>query len=217
MDWIRSTVPPGFELVHFDSVESPILPGVVWEVEDSSLEKAQDQLGSVLWLDAVSLFLKYLRSEIKDGLRSTAVCLGEGTGAVGCGIAPLFSSTIISDLPALVPLLELNAKLNSNSKHSIEARAIDWANSSEILLPCDVIIGCEVLYGNRDVWPHLLATIVRLSHAHSTVYLCVTLRNARKDIDDFRANFLSSHFDSIVETQLSPAVSVLKAKVRVRG
>jgi hypothetical protein len=54
-----------------------------------------------------------------------------------------------------------------------------------------VIIGCEVLYGNRSVWPHLWECI-RSSCApeNNILYLCVTLRNARLDVDDFTSQYL---------------------------
>jgi hypothetical protein len=76
-----------------------------------------------------------------------------------------------------------------------------------------VIIGCEVLYGNRSVWPHLWECI-RSSCApeNSLLYLCVTLRNARLDVDDFTSQYLMPNFSSVTECALSPLVVAVRAE-----
>jgi hypothetical protein len=76
-----------------------------------------------------------------------------------------------------------------------------------------VIIGCEVLYGNRSVWPHLWECI-RSSCApgNNIVYLCVTLRNARLDVDDFTSEYLIPNFSSVTEYALSALVVAVRAQ-----
>jgi hypothetical protein len=76
-----------------------------------------------------------------------------------------------------------------------------------------VVIGCEVLYGNRSVWPHLWQCIRSCcSPDNCTVYLCVTLRNARLDVDDFTSQYLNPHFSSVTECALSAVVVAVRAQ-----
>lgn len=220
MEWIRSEIhfnhhgknerrTSKFPLVHFDSVESPIVPGTVLEL--SQLDTCKNLLGCVLWLDAVNLFLPLLCNEIPR--RGRILCLGEGTGAVGCGLAAAglgHSEIYISDLPVLLPLLKLNASLNEN----VHAVPLDWTSGLDphLVGSCDVVVACEVLYGNRSVWGHLLETIKNALSPKSPVYICVTLRNARNDLQDFMKLLLhSSEFENIVEIPLSESVSVISA------
>lgn len=211
MDWVLSTVSTGsesFKLIHFDSVDYPIIPNSVVH-NDSSLEEAETELGSVLWMDAIELFLPYLYIELANTENKSVLCLGEGTGACGCGLTSYFEKVFITDLPKLFPLLHANAKLNDPK---IIPAILDWTDPSLTVSP-SVIIGCEVLYGNRFVWPHLMTTLVKYAGKDSVVYLCVTLRNARRDIDDFRNEYLRHHYPNISEIALSTNVSVLKCSM----
>jgi hypothetical protein len=85
--------------------------------------------------------------------------------------------------------------------------------SITLTAPISVIIGCEVLYGNRSVWPHLWECI-RSSCApeNNIVYLCVTLRNARLDVDAFTSQYLLPNFSSVTECVLSPLVVAVRAQ-----
>ena len=216
MDWIKSELrvfksrTPPFSIVHFDCVDSPICPGSIWEDPLRQLSKCEDLLGSVLWLDAISLFLPFLEKELLPV--STVLCLGEGTGAIGCALSKLnlFEKIFITDLGDLLPLLEVNARL---AGPTVTALALDWMRPlpSQLLGACDIVIGCEVLYGNRFVWEGLLETIRSSIKSHSVVYLCITLRNARHDLEDFKHQILSRVFSRIEEFVLSSTVSVLRA------
>lgn len=216
MDWIKSDLrvfkshTPPCQIVHFDCVESPICPGTVFEDVSGKLRKCEDLLGSVLWQDAVRLFLPFLEQELLPV--STVLCLGEGTGAVGCALSTLnlFQNIYITDLPDLLPLLEVNARL---AGPSVTARSLDWTQPLPAVLrkTCDVVIGCEVLYGNRFVWQSLLETIHNASKPNSILYLCITLRNARHDLEDIKNKYLCQVFRKIDEISLSDQVSVLRA------
>ena len=217
MEWIRSeihfnhgkNVCTTFPLVHFDSAESPIVPGNL--IEFPELDSCKDLLGCVLWLDAVNLFLPLLCNNLPR--RDRILCLGEGTGAVGCGLAAAglgHSEIYISDLPVLLPLLKLNASLNEK----VHAIALDWTSclESHLVGTFDAVVACEVLYGNRSVWGDLLKTIKNALSPKSPVYICVTLRNARNDLQDFMTLLLqSSEFINVVEIPLSESVSVIRA------
>ena len=225
MDWVLSkicfnaTKQLSFDLVHFDCVDSPIVPGVIYDGPTHELAKCEELLGSVLWLDAVSLFIPYVVNDLQGYRRtfSNALCLGEGTGAVGCGLAAvekLFNQIYITDLPALLPLLELNASLATRTP--VTAASLDWTGPlPEYLIDsCDVVIGCEVLYGNRFVWDALLEKIqAAVDKRIGLVYICVTLRNKRHDLEDFKNLYLGRIFSEISEITLSETVSVLKASV----
>jgi hypothetical protein len=229
MEWIQSTLrfKSGnkrykFQLVHFDNPLYPVAKGEAYTGKFlDSLEKAEDELGSVLWIDAINLFLPFVCSDISLPFPPSLLCLGEGTGACGIGMASTknFARTVITDLDPLLPLLSLNASLNP----ACEAHALDWRNGAEFFSISenfqnfDVVIGCEVLYGNRFAWPDLLATILAsCRNEHSLVYLCVTLRNARHDLEDFWNLYLARHFSTIIEIPLSESVSVIKATRLVR-
>jgi hypothetical protein len=210
MDWLRS------ELSFRNGkkrVEYPAVSGEVYENAPVSLEMCSDFLGAVLWMDAVGLFLPFLATDLKGVSQGTCLCLGEGTGAVGCALAgcDFFDSIFITDLPQLLPLLEVNASLVPSKR--VAPHSLDWTQPlpSHLAKTCDVIIGCEVLYGNRSVWPGLLDTIRSAATRESVVYLCVTLRNKRHDVDDFRSEFLSKIFADISEHTLSENVVVLRA------
>lgn len=219
-----------FSLVHFDNIEHPIIPGVILDEDEKRaiLEPAEMELGSVLWLDAVELFMPYLCGELYSmGMKGDgcyrAICLGEGTGAVGCGLARtglVSSEIIISDLPPLLGLMDLNAKRTSKtSKSPVRAISLDWKKFARIpeLHPeidhaCNTIIACEVLYGNRFVWDDLLATILQCAADDCVVFICVTLRNARHDLEDFKEGYLAPHFKQVTEVELSDNVVVLVAR-----
>lgn len=227
MEWLESVLSYKcgnkrirFPLVHFDSVEYPAVAGEVVSGEISdNLELCSDFLGSVLWLDAVGLFLPFVANDLSQSNTNsgTCLCLGEGTGAIGCGLgfANFFSQIFITDLPQLLPLLKVNANLVVSKQ--VHASALDWMQPipDHLVHACDVIIGCEVLYGNRSVWPALLETIRRASTQRAVVYLCVTLRNKRHDLDDFRSEYLSTIFSHVSEHPLSDNVVVLKASSSV--
>jgi len=202
-----------FPLVHFDTADSPIVPGSVFT--DSDVEKlveCQDLLGSVLWLEAIQLFLPFLCRDLSF-LSERILCLGEGTGAVGCGLhaAKIGTEIFVSDLPQLLPLLEVNARLNIG----VRPVAIDWTRPLDVSFArsFNVVVGCEVLYGNRSVWESLLSTIQSALKPSGVVYICVTLRNARLDLEDFIASYLNRLCASIEEIPLSDSVSVIKAVV----
>lgn len=229
MEWIQSTLRfksdqsrYKFQLVHFDNPDFPVVKGEIYTGVEflQRLEKAQDELGSVLWLDAINLFLPFVCSDISRSRKShqplSLLCLGEGTGACGIGMSAtnFFNRTVITDLEPLLPLLQLNASLNE----SCEAYSLDWMNRSAFFSDqknshnFDIVVGCEVLYGNRFAWPDLLGTILdSVRDSSSIVYICVTLRNARHDLEDFWNNYLSNHFSQISEFELSDNVSVIKA------
>jgi len=238
MDWIKSVIrfkytnggtmkTCKFDLVHFDNIEYPIVKGEVWDNDGGhvctgrrlQLEPAESLLGSVLWLDAINLFLPYVCTDISTlgDDKLSCICLGEGTGACGVGLAAteLFSRVVISDLPPLVPLLDLNAQINDPLK--IEAQELDWTEDPSAAnfenAKFNIIIGCEVLYGNRFVWDDLISVITRRVTHNTVVYICVTLRNARHDLEDFWKKYLSKFFHEIIEIPLSDTVSVLRASI----
>ena len=145
------------------------------------------------------------------------------------------SRIIISDLPALLPLLECNSFINNAlcSDGNLVPRAIDWSepnayadlkadcrcvtlihlSSGTQTVSISVIIGCEVLYGNRSVWPHLWDCIRSCCAPENNIlYLCITLRNARHDVDDFTSHYLRPNFLNVTEYALSPLVVAVRAE-----
>ncbi|KAF4722195.1 hypothetical protein FOZ63_005136 [Perkinsus olseni] len=133
----------------------------------------------------------------------------------------LFSRQVfITDLPELLPLLEVNcsSKLNPRLKGRAKALALDWVDESsfpkEIEGCVDVIVCCEILYGNRFVWPGLVRVLERALAVDGEAIFAITLRNARHDVDDFCALAKAGGKLRIAkEEYLSPEVVVVRIQL----
>jgi len=157
---------------------------------DSSLS---NEAGVVVW-DAALLFCKLLD---RCGCDFSATFwkekrvleLGSGTGAVGISVASLFGSSVtVSDLPALLPLLQHNVRLN-NVENIVRVSECRWGSSQANLLDSpsyDIVILCDCVY-LADSLELLVQTIVQRTTTIGSVVLFV---NERRD-DALENRFLN--------------------------
>ena len=175
-------------VAHFD------VAGTDTPVEDFvALETCEVELGAVLWRDAVDVFIPFLVEQLNGRKTRRALCLGEGTGATGLALAAsqLFQRVILTDLPALMPLLLHNVDLNPKLAQLCTPLALDWLDAKSLDQlqegKFDTVIACEVLYGNRHSWPGLKRVLMHaLKQGKGGAFFCITLRNQRNDLDDFQ-------------------------------
>ena len=126
--------------------------------------------------------------------------LGAGTGLAGIAAAALWKAdAVLSDLPAILPALDINISLNKKlvSQSSVTTAALDWNQPSEMLLrstnaesqtiharnwKADVIIAADTLYTEEH--PQLIKQTIQawLNPASgSRAIVCYALRVAYLD------------------------------------
>jgi hypothetical protein len=189
MEWVISPGPNKIRVAHFDVAgTSPPLE------QYQAVEACEDHLGAVYWKEAVELFVPFLGKELKKQPHIKRVlCLGEGPGASGLGLAASKQSQIkrivLTDLSVLKPLMDFNLSMNPQLKETCRVWPLDWMDEQALFdfkkAHYDCVIGCEVLYGNRFTWPGLKRVLEYMLKSGGVAYFCVTFRNGRKDVDDF--------------------------------
>ncbi len=153
------------------------------------LGDSEDHLGAVMWnSNIVALnYLKPRLTDIARRLttssrkqqnrrRLSILELGAGTGCLGISLAVSGMDVILTDVPELLPLLRHNIELNAGAiaaaKGSCEAEGLCWGApmslSPMVQRHCgninmedvfDIVILCDALYGNAEVWPALLSLL----------------------------------------------------------
>ncbi|KAF4719288.1 hypothetical protein FOZ62_008827 [Perkinsus olseni] len=242
MDWVCSRFTfrgHPFHVVNFDVVDDSAFDGATYtegicshsrcsrkshpppELVQNLPEFVSDSLGSVLWFDAAIRFLNWAAKHRRSYKGLRVLGLGEGTGVTSLALAADGAAEVfISDLPELLPLLEVNcsSKLNPRLKGRAKALALDWVDESsfpkEIEGRVDVIVCCEILYGNRFVWPGLVRVLERALAVDGEAIFAITLRNGRHDVDDFCALAKAGGKLRIAkEEYLSPEVVVVRIQL----
>ena len=159
-------------------------------------------IGGKLW-DASFALLAYVRSGAADGRLGgkRALELGSGVGAVGIGASRYAAAVTLSDVDAVVPLLEANVRLNGAGA-TVDAVAVDWFRDVPASLraePPDVILASDVVYD-----PDLHAPLLRTLHAlldDCGVPLCLLAHRHRNPHDDLFFSALDAEF-AVVENFL---------------
>ena len=78
--------------------------------------------------DAAIIMAKYLTSRVCHQLvDSTVVELGAGCGFTGLYLSSLVNKAILTDVPAVVPLIQSNIEANGCGK-KIQASSLFWGN-----------------------------------------------------------------------------------------
>lgn len=140
-------------------------------------QEVEGDVGCVVW-DAAIVLAKYLevreKGEKKLLQESTVVELGSGTGCVGLAAALLGAShVILSDLPELLPLLEINRAQNTSSVSGVvEVQQLTWGNTQQIqaVKTPDVILLADCIYYGESLEP-LVSTVKALSGPTTTVIM----------------------------------------------
>ena len=138
-----------------------------------------------------------LESQSKD---RSILELGAGTGLAGIAAAALWNAdAVLSDLPAILPALDINISLNEKilSQCSVNTATLDWNQPSEMLLrssnagsqiiyawkwKADVIIAADTLYTEEH--PQLITQTIQAwlrPGSHSRAIICYALRVAYLD------------------------------------
>ncbi|CAK9154937.1 unnamed protein product [Ilex paraguariensis] len=140
--------------------------------------------GAVMWDSGVVLG-KFLEHAVESGMISLrgkkVVELGSGCGLVGCIAALLGAQVILTDLPDRLRLLKKNVEANlyGDVRGSATVNELIWGDQLdlELITPLpDYVIGSDVIYSEGAVMD-LLATLIRLCEAQTTIFLAGELRN----------------------------------------
>lgn len=149
--------------------------------------------GTLCWDCSFSLcsFLQHYLPRYTDGLHpdkcTKVIELGSGTGLVGIAVYHILNTqgscqVVLTDLPAMIPLLRENVAANPSPHHvtncCLTARALDWEDvrtienlATEDTEPFDVIICSELLYAgwSEDPFHPLLQALTMLVSDHTLV------------------------------------------------
>ncbi|KAG0713293.1 Protein-lysine methyltransferase METTL21D [Chionoecetes opilio] len=140
-------------------------------------QEVEGDVGCVVW-DAAIVLAKYLEVREKGKRKllqgSSVVELGAGTGCVGLAAALLGASHVtLTDLPELLPLLEINRVQNkSNISGVLEVQQLIWGDTQQIQtikIP-DVILLADCIYYKESLEP-LVSTVRSLSTTTSTTIM----------------------------------------------
>lgn len=92
---------------------------------------------------------------------------------------------VLSEAAEAMLILETNVKNKKNCKNvTVQARKLDWRSDEDLGAlgrdsptppPFDVIVGTDVIFNKTLVEP-LLQVLHRVSHSHTTVWLCMQER-----------------------------------------
>jgi predicted nicotinamide N-methyase len=151
--------------------------------------------GTMIWECGIVL-AKYLEQRSKGShggwLRGKRVLeLGSGTGVAGLAAAALGATVTLTDLPAVVPLLQSNERRNHEAilakggeTHVCE---LDWARECERAsagISWDVVIGADLLYTPGRVQLDMLtATLRRLFEDGSAAQLLLAHKSRHASLD----------------------------------
>jgi len=156
--------------------------------------------GAVVW-DAGRVLAKYLEQQESSSMNGKQVLeLGAGTGLTGIAAAMLGASVVLTDLSAVVPLIEQNIRANSaaimQSSGSAIAKTIDWGSSFEETHQAlggwefSCIVAADCLY-NSDAIEPLTCLLVNLLQSCCTpnahVLWCHKRRHQSVDAGVLRA------------------------------
>jgi predicted nicotinamide N-methyase len=152
-----------------------------------SLERAEGEIGAVLWAEAAHACLRWLET---DGvaLRGCRVLeLGSGCGFVGLALAAAGARVTLSDKADLATLLEANGALARARGYEVEVRVLDWAAALPADLPrFDLVVGCDLLYGDTP-FEGLLAVVRSVVCKGTAFRLAVNKRDQLQGMHRFVA------------------------------
>jgi len=148
------------------------------ECNHGTLRIKQAEVGDescVVW-DTALVLAKYLQTErfcSKEGLANKRVIeLGAGTGVVGLIAAACGAHVCCTDLPAVVPLIELNRDINQHMiTGSFKASPLKWGQDVSAFQPSpDLLLVADCIYYEESLVP-LVTTLCDLSDANTTVLI----------------------------------------------
>ena len=141
------------------------------------LEPATDQLGAIIWEEAAKPLLNWLDHRRGSYAGVRVLELGAGAGLVGLALGGAGANATISDVEALLPLLNVNAKEGGGN---VTAAVLDWESPGDLAPAFDLIVGCDIIY-NLSNKPALLATLRHFLAGGTECVLSVNLDPGRAD------------------------------------
>ncbi|KAK9803541.1 hypothetical protein WJX73_006406 [Symbiochloris irregularis] len=155
-------------------------------------------LGTTVW-DSSIVFAKYLQQNARKGCLSraavkgkNAVELGSGMGLAGISLALMGCDVVLTDIASVLPLLRCNADANlgkgarAGSDNAMLQQAgqvsvaeLDWLQPEQLqewAPGVDIILGTDCMY-SEELLEQLLAVVLHLARAHTTVVFCNELRS----------------------------------------
>mmetsp|Transcript_11160 Transcript_11160/g.20281 ORF Transcript_11160/g.20281 Transcript_11160/m.20281 type:complete len:328 (-) Transcript_11160:91-1074(-) len=124
MQWVWEELSFRHHVVRVAHFEAPTTEEVLEngrKVDDEvsiGLDRCEAELGACLWHDTNKAALTFLSRHRKSFSGMRALELGAGAGACGIGLALDGAHAVITDVDALVPLLQVNAKANGFDEDS---------------------------------------------------------------------------------------------------
>eukprot|EP00755_Sulcionema_specki_P029458 Sspe_Gene.17940::Locus_6413_Transcript_1_1_Confidence_1.000_Length_851::g.17940::m.17940/K21806/VCPKMT, METTL21D; protein N-lysine methyltransferase METTL21D len=173
------------------SEEQPKRRGARREEEERRVEQAlegcEDLLGSVMW-NSINVFMKWLTQDSGAAWfrKKTVLELGAGTGAAGLVVGHMAKYTVITDLKEYIPLIDFNI-VENGLEGKVKAAPLNWGRDTipdSPFPPYDVVLMCDVLYGNRAAWDGLCQVLRELAESRPRFILCHEHRSPR-DLPDF--------------------------------
>eukprot|EP01112_Ceratiomyxa_fruticulosa_P023001 TRINITY_DN8616_c0_g1_i1.p1 TRINITY_DN8616_c0_g1~~TRINITY_DN8616_c0_g1_i1.p1 ORF type:complete len:277 (-),score=61.32 TRINITY_DN8616_c0_g1_i1:8-838(-) len=158
------------------------------ERPETSIVIQQDPLqerGYRLW-KAAHYFIRFLQApkyvSVDMFVGKRVIEIGAGTGLAGLGVACLGANVILTDLPSVLKILEINVEANRNR---VEDRCVVsplvWGEDcSSLGPPFDFVIASDVLYTQESHKP-LLKTLCALSDQNTTVIMAYERRRKIND------------------------------------
>lgn len=155
-----------------------------------STHKHFDGVGAKKVWPAVQRLVQYLidRSAIDSQRGGVAVEVGAGCSIPGIALGRLGWDVVVTDVPPLLPLADLNVEVNNrieSAEGTVRVAPLRWAVPADtdallqsLRAPPDLVIGSDITYYDEDFDP-LLQTLERLNAAESII--AVQNRNACQD------------------------------------
>lgn len=162
------------DLLGFDAEDRhPDCEQIAPECVERRLRSASTQLGAEMWEEAATPFLRWLQSRRDDYGGVRVLELGAGTGLVGLALASDGAVVTITDMEALLPLLELNA---ADSGGLVTATGLQWDQASTMSTDFDLVVGCEIVYSLASQ-SELIYALQHFVTSTTECCLVVNLRN----------------------------------------
>eukprot|EP00339_Tiarina_fusa_P024984 CAMPEP_0117079718 /NCGR_PEP_ID=MMETSP0472-20121206/56264_1 /TAXON_ID=693140 ORGANISM="Tiarina fusus, Strain LIS" /NCGR_SAMPLE_ID=MMETSP0472 /ASSEMBLY_ACC=CAM_ASM_000603 /LENGTH=152 /DNA_ID=CAMNT_0004807099 /DNA_START=73 /DNA_END=527 /DNA_ORIENTATION=- len=136
-------------------------------------------VAGVCWF-AYPRVMNWIEEKVKEdknafkGLK--ALELGAGTGLAGIFLALCGATTTITDRAEIIPLLNINIKLNNVSELATAAE-LEWGEAIQnIDTPIDILIVSDCIY-NLQYGPQLLDSMKELSGPNTRIIFAYSTRN----------------------------------------
>lgn len=108
-----------FRVAHFEAPGSTD-PDIVDDSLTEHLERCEEELGACLWHETNDFLLRFLERRRADYRDQRVLELGAGVGVIAIALALDGANALATDLPALLPVLELNVDENFGSRELAE-------------------------------------------------------------------------------------------------